>query len=80
MSSDLIKNNKKSSNNGVGRGGRGRGSSGPGPSRRFPQNRGGGNRITPYSLGKPVQAPDLAWQHEERSHFFKQISYISSFL
>ncbi|KAL5710949.1 hypothetical protein ACHQM5_021453 [Ranunculus cassubicifolius] len=62
---DLIKNNKKSSNNGGGgggRGGRGRGSSGPGPSRRFP--RGGGNRTTPYSLGKPVQAPDSAWQHD----------------
>ncbi|KAF5181269.1 Tho complex subunit 4a [Thalictrum thalictroides] len=63
---DLIKNNKKSGGGGGGsrggRGGGGRGSSGPGPNRRF--NNRGANRTTPYSLGKPVQAPDSAWQHD----------------
>ncbi|XP_043703044.1 THO complex subunit 4A-like [Telopea speciosissima] len=56
---DLIKNNKK-----LGGGnfrGRGRGS-GPGPARRFPNR--GANRTTPYSMGKPGQAPDSAWQHD----------------
>lgn len=54
---DLIKNNKKSG------GGRGRGGgSGPGPARRS-KNR-GANRSTPYSMGKPVQAPDTVWKHD----------------
>ncbi|PIA39014.1 hypothetical protein AQUCO_02700296v1 [Aquilegia coerulea] len=63
---DLIKNNKKTGGGGGGgsRGGRGggRGSSGPGPNRRF--NNRGANRTTPYSLGKPIQAPETAWQHD----------------
>ncbi|KAF8402863.1 hypothetical protein HHK36_010955 [Tetracentron sinense] len=60
---DLIKNNKK--NGGGNFRGRGRGSgsgSGSGPSRRLPNR--GANRSTPYSMGKPVQAPDSAWQHD----------------
>lgn len=58
---DLIKNNKKSSGSSNNSRGRGRGS-GPGPTRRF-QNR-GSNRPTPYSMGKPIQAPETAWQHD----------------
>ncbi|PIA24826.1 hypothetical protein AQUCO_21900001v1 [Aquilegia coerulea] len=67
---DLIKNNKKSGGGGGGgsRGGRGggggggRGSSGPGPNRRF--NNRGANRTTPYSLGKPVQAPETLFTNQ----------------
>ncbi|KAF8395096.1 hypothetical protein HHK36_019037 [Tetracentron sinense] len=57
---DLIKNNKKSGGGGNSRG-RGRGS-GPGPARRLPNR--GSDRATPYSMGKPVQAPESAWQHD----------------
>ncbi|XP_068634867.1 THO complex subunit 4A [Aristolochia californica] len=56
---DLINNNKKSS--GGNSRGRGRGS-GPGPARRFPNR--GANRANPYSMGKPIQAPESAWQHD----------------
>lgn len=56
---DLIKNNKKPGGGSFR--GRGRGS-GPGPARR-PMNR-GSSRTTPYSMGKPVQAPNSAWQHD----------------
>ncbi|KAG9445140.1 hypothetical protein H6P81_016480 [Aristolochia fimbriata] len=56
---DLIKNNKKSSGGNFR--GRGRGS-GPGPARRFPNR--GANRANPYSMGKQVQAPESAWQHD----------------
>ncbi|XP_043690257.1 THO complex subunit 4A-like [Telopea speciosissima] len=56
---DLIKNNKKSGGGNFR--GRGRGS-GPGPARRFPSC--GANRTTPYSMGKPAQAPDSSWQHD----------------
>ncbi|XP_010253244.1 PREDICTED: THO complex subunit 4A-like isoform X2 [Nelumbo nucifera] len=56
---DLIKNNKKSGGSNFR--GRGRGS-GPGPARRAPNR--GANRTTPYSMGKSVQAPDSAWQHD----------------
>ncbi|XP_077212740.1 THO complex subunit 4A-like [Tasmannia lanceolata] len=56
---DLIKNNKKPGGGNFRARGRG---SGPGPNRRF-SNR-GANRTTPYSMGKPVQAPDAAWQHD----------------
>ncbi|KAI3937931.1 hypothetical protein MKX01_027858 [Papaver californicum] len=67
---DLIKNNKKSGGGRGGEGGgrgsggssRGRGGSGPGPARRFPNR--GANRTTPYSMGKPVHAPDSAWKHD----------------
>ncbi|KAL5986160.1 hypothetical protein ACLOJK_028152 [Asimina triloba] len=54
---DLIKNNKKP----AGSRGRGRGS-GPGPARRIANRT--ANRSTPYSMGKPIQAPDSAWQHD----------------
>eukprot|EP00268_Persea_americana_P025037 TRINITY_DN243_c0_g2_i1.p1 TRINITY_DN243_c0_g2~~TRINITY_DN243_c0_g2_i1.p1 ORF type:complete len:268 (-),score=50.41 TRINITY_DN243_c0_g2_i1:1018-1821(-) len=57
---DLIKNNKKPTG-GTNSRGRGRGS-GPGPTRRF-QNR-GSNRAAPYSMGRPIPAPDSAWQHD----------------
>eukprot|EP00262_Sarcandra_glabra_P012830 TRINITY_DN3392_c0_g3_i1.p1 TRINITY_DN3392_c0_g3~~TRINITY_DN3392_c0_g3_i1.p1 ORF type:complete len:252 (+),score=41.77 TRINITY_DN3392_c0_g3_i1:165-920(+) len=56
---DLIKNNKKSSGSNLR--GRGRGS-GPGPSRRFSNRI--TNRSTPYSMGKPLQAHETAWQHD----------------
>ncbi|XP_068668500.1 THO complex subunit 4A-like [Aristolochia californica] len=56
---DLIKNNKKSSGGNFR--GRGRGS-GPGPARRFPNR--GANRANPYSMGKPIQAPESVWQHD----------------
>ncbi|MQL79427.1 hypothetical protein Taro_011867, partial [Colocasia esculenta] len=56
---DRIENNKKAG------GGSFRGSrreSGPGPARRFPNR--AGNRPAPYNVGKLVQAPNSAWQHD----------------
>ncbi|XP_058099115.1 THO complex subunit 4A-like [Magnolia sinica] len=58
---DLIKNNKRSGGNSSNSRGRGRGS-GPGPARRTPNR--SANRSTPYSMGKLVQAPESAWQHD----------------
>ncbi|KAF9596344.1 hypothetical protein IFM89_008870 [Coptis chinensis] len=62
---DIIKKNKKGgvgNSSASGRGGRSGSNPGPGPTRRF-QNR-GSNRTTPYSMGKPVHAPETAWQHD----------------